>query len=219
MQFFPLKARTVTYELAHWLSQFYFTKILGGEVQGIENVPMDGPALIAGNHLSFIDPPMFGCVIPRESYYFARDSLFKPGFAEKRLHELNAIPVRRDDDSDVSALKRTLRILKDGNLLIYFPEGTRSLTGNLQSAKAGVGLVACKTAVPVVPARIFNSHLIRGGKNNTKSMEYPLSIVFGKKLEPADYDPGASASNRYQEAANRIMHAIATLQPVRSPSV
>ncbi len=219
MRFFPLTARTVTYQIAHFMAQLFFTKVLNGEVQGIENVPTEGPVLIAGNHLSFFDPPLFGGVIPRESYYFARDSLFKPGFIEKRLIELNAIPVRRDDDSDISALKKTLRVLKEGNALIYFPEGTRSKDGYLLPPKAGVGLVACKINVPVVPARIFNSHLIMGGSNGDRLFKNPVSIVYGKIMLPKDYDPGSNSSNRYLEAAQRIMKAIESLEPVKAPSI
>lgn len=219
MKFFPFEARTLTYQIAHFLAERFFSIVLQGEAEGIENMPKKGPVLIAGNHLSMIDPPMFGGILPRESYFFARNTLFKPGFVEKRLHELNAIPVRRDDDSDVGALKRTLKVLKDGEALIYFPEGTRSLDGKLQKAKPGVGLIACKTGVPVLPARIFNSDRILGGKTHSVSFRYPISVVYGKLLQQEDYDPGSDHPDRYQEAANRILAAIARLEPVCPPSV
>jgi 1-acyl-sn-glycerol-3-phosphate acyltransferase len=219
MKFFPLEARTFTYQLAHFLAERFFSLVLQGEAEGIENLPKEGPVLIAGNHLSLLDPPMFGGILPRESYFFARNTLFKPGFVEKRLHELNAIPVRRDEDSDVGALKKTLKVLKEGEALIYFPEGTRSLDGKLQRAKPGIGLIACKTRAPVLPARIFNSHIIAGGKSHSMSLRHPISIVYGKLLQPEDYDPGHSHPDRYQEAADRILAAIARLEPVNPPSV
>ena len=93
-----------------------------------------------------------------------------------------------------------------------FPEGTRSPDGKLQGPKPGVGLLACRTQVPVVPARVFGSFeaFSRGGKVR---LGVPVDVVYGSPLLPADYDDPNAGRERYAVAAGRIMAAIAKLEP------
>ncbi|MDE3085058.1 MAG: 1-acyl-sn-glycerol-3-phosphate acyltransferase, partial [Verrucomicrobiota bacterium] len=127
---------------------------------------------------------------------------------------VGTIPVDREG-GDVAAIKRVLHAIKDGKIIILFPEGTRSPDGRLQSAKPGVGLIACRTQVPVVPARIFGSFEAfgRGGKMRLGT---PVSVTFGQPLMPSDYDDAtADKEQRYQLASEKIMAAIAALEAAR----
>jgi len=187
-----------------------------GEVVGLENVPQSGGFLVAGNHVSFLDPPFIGCNVPRQISYFARRTLWKPGFASWWLDAVGTIPVDRDGGQDVSAIKRVLRTIESGKGLILFPEGTRSPDGLLQSAKAGVGLIACRTQVPVVPARIFGAFEAFGKGVKFPRLGTPVSVVFGPPLSPADYDNPKDGKERYQRAAERIMARIASLELPRT---
>jgi 1-acyl-sn-glycerol-3-phosphate acyltransferase len=204
------------YGFFHYLVMLGYEMFFRGEVGGTENLPRTGAFLIAGNHASFLDPPLIGVHVRRQLCFFARKTLWKPGVAAWWLDAVGTIPVDRDGGQDVSALKRVLRSLKENKGLILFPEGTRSPDGSLQRPKSGVGFIACRAQVPVVPARIFGSFEAFGKGMNFPRLGTPVSVVFGRPLAPAEFDEPSAGKDRYQIASERIMAAIARLQP---PSV
>jgi 1-acyl-sn-glycerol-3-phosphate acyltransferase len=208
---FPQLEMQLVYGVCHYWIRAAFDMFFRGEVVGAENVPRRGGFLIAANHASFLDPPLIGCHLPRQIAYFARKTLWKRGVASWWLDEVGTIPVDRDGGQDVSAIKRVLKAVKEERGLILFPEGTRTLDGRLQRAKAGVGLIACRTQVPVVPARIFGS-FEASGKGRPLRLGTPVSVVFGTPLPPSSYDEPAAGKERYQIASERIMAAIARLR-------
>jgi 1-acyl-sn-glycerol-3-phosphate acyltransferase len=181
---------------------------------GVENIPRRGGFIIASNHASLLDPPIVGAQVPRQLAAFARKTLWKKGVASWWLDVVGVIPVDRDGGSDVVAIRRVLQTLKQEKGIILFPEGTRTPTGELQRAKAGVGLMACRTGVPVIPARIFGS-FEACGRNGPLRFGTPITVVFGPPLFPADYDNRADGKERYQRASERIMSAIASLEMPR----
>lgn len=204
------------YGICHYALTVFYDICFRGEIAGLENAPKDGPFIVASNHASHLDPPLVGCHIPRQMAFFARKTLWAGKLATWWLDGVGAIPVDRDGGSDVSAIKNVLRTLQAGKALTLFPEGTRSPDGTLQPAKSGVGMIACRTRAPVLPARIFNSH-IAFGKGGGFRPGTRVSIVYGKLLHPADYDDPKAGKDRYQLASEKIMAAIAALkepQPV-----
>ena len=208
---FPQVEMEPVYGLFHYLTTVIYGLAFRGEVFGQENLPRDGAFLIASNHASYIDPPVVGSLVPRQLCFFARKTLWKPGVASWWLDKVGTIPVDRDGGQDVSALKRVLRSLKDNKGLILFPEGTRSPNGMLQSPKAGVGFIVCKSQMPVVPARIFGSFEAYG-KGNSLRPGTPISVIFGKPIAPEKYDAPGAGKDRYQIASDRIMAEIARLE-------
>jgi 1-acyl-sn-glycerol-3-phosphate acyltransferase len=200
------------YGICHYALAVIYDICFRGELAGLHHVPKHGAFLVAANHASHLDPPMIGCHIPRQMAFFARRTLWKGGIATWWLDGVGAIPVDRDGGQDVSAIKNVLRAIQAGKALTLFPEGTRSTDGQLRPPKAGVGMIACKTRVPVVPVRILNSHIAfgRGGKFRPGT---PVDIIYGRPLQPADYDNPSDGKERYQRASERIMSAIAALQP------
>jgi 1-acyl-sn-glycerol-3-phosphate acyltransferase len=180
-------------------------------VSGGEHLPRRGGFIVAANHASLLDPPIVGAQLPRQTAAFARKTLWKRGIASWWLDAVRVIPVDRDGGSDVGAIRRVLQVLKKDNGIILFPEGTRTLTGQLQRAKAGVGLMACRTGVPVVPARIFGS-FEACGRNGPLRLGTPVTVVFGRPMLAGDYDDQSEGKERYQHASERIMSAIAALE-------
>jgi 1-acyl-sn-glycerol-3-phosphate acyltransferase len=200
------------YGLCHYMLGVAHSIFFRGEIAGLENLPASGAFLVAANHASHLDPPFIGAHIQRQMAFFARKTLWKPGLPARWLDHVGAIPVDRDGGSDLKAIKRVFATLAEGKSLVLFPEGTRSLDGELQPAKAGVGMIACKTGVPVVPVRIFNSHLAFG-RGGGVALGTPVHIVYGAPIPAAIYDVPADGKERYQRASERIMARIAALPP------
>lgn len=202
------------YRVGHGLSRLIMQTFFRAEAYNAHLVPQSGPFLLACNHASFLDPFLAASFIQRDIYFFARKSLFKPGFANWILHGFNSIPVDRDGGKDISALKRVLELLKQGQGVLVFPEGTRSKDGKLQPAKRGVGMMACRAQVPVVPTHIIGTFDVWGRNHKTPRLLLDrINVVYGKPLYPADFDPGKNDPNRYQTAADSIVHAISVLKP------
>lgn len=206
------------YRASHILCSFAYRLFFPGECSGVERVPATGAFLLAANHMSFLDPPVIGCHLPREIHFFARKTLFTDGWWGDLLRAVNTIPIDLESENDLAAFKQVFRLLKDDNGLLVFPEGTRSPDGSLQPPRAGVGMIACKTQVPVVPARLFGTHEAFG-RGKALRLFTRVHIAFGNPLLPGQYDDGAKGRERYQQAAEKIMEAIARLEPPVSPGV
>jgi 1-acyl-sn-glycerol-3-phosphate acyltransferase len=198
------------YGFFHYLATVVYNMFFRGEVTGLENLPKEGSFLIAANHASFLDPPLIGSQVPRQIAYFARKTLWKGGLISWWLDEVGTIPVDRDGGQDVSAIKRVLKALKNDKGLILFPEGTRTSDGHLQEPKAGVGLIACRAQVPVIPARIFGSYEAFG-KGRSLELGTPVTIVFGEPILPEEYHDASAGKACYQIASTRIFKHIADL--------
>lgn len=208
--FRQLEMRPV-YGFCHYWFVTLHSMFFRGDVSGVENIPSTGPFLLAGNHASHLDPPAIGSNVPRQIAFFARKTLWKGPLTSWWMEQAGCIPVDRDGGSDVTAIKRVLKTLQEGKALILFPEGTRSKDGNFQAPKSGVGMIACRAKVPVVPVRIFDSHLA-WGRGRRMSPGVAVSITYGKPLQVEDIEDRSAGKQRYQVASERIMAAIAKLQ-------
>ncbi len=201
---------TPFYGFFHYLASTIHSMWFRGEVAGTENFPVDGPFLIASNHASHLDPPLVGSQVSRQMRFFARKSLWNNRLLAWWLNQVETIPVERDS-GDIGAIKRVLQALKENRVVVLFPEGTRSPDGHLQKAKAGVGLMACKTGVSVVPCRVYGSFQAFGKGTTIPRFGTPVSVVFGPPIPAAEYDDPKAGKARYELAAQRIMDRIAAL--------
>ena len=175
-----------------------------------ERMIQTGPVILAMNHQSYLDPPLAGIICDRAIYFLARRTLTEVPLLGWLLPKLNVIPVNQEG-IDRSALKTLIRVLKSGNAALVFPEGARTLDGNLQPAQPGVGLVIAKTFAPVVPMRIFGAHqaLPRGGGG----LHFvPITIVVGEPIFFTPVERESPATNRYEQISQRVMDAIVALR-------
>ncbi|MFZ1948089.1 MAG: lysophospholipid acyltransferase family protein [bacterium] len=181
--------------------------VFGFKVTGAEHIPRTGPVIIASNHISYADPPVVGSAVPREVYFMAKEELFtNPAFGWL-IRRYNAIALRRAV-GDLGAVRKAVDLLRQGRAVLMFPEGTRSLAGQLLKAKPGVGLIACTAGVPVVPAYVAGTNCLwrvcvrRAG----------LRVSFGPPLTAAVL-PGARSSGRdkYQAFSDEVMRRIGEL--------
>ena len=169
----------------------------------------NGPVILAMNHQSYLDPPLAGTTSDRPIYFLARKTLMDVPLLGWVLPKLNVIPVNQEG-IDRGALKILIRVLKSGNAALVFPEGSRTLDGNLQPAEPGLGLVIAKTLAPVVPMRIFGAHeaLPRGGG---VLRLVPITIMIGEPIFFTTAEVQSPARDIYQRLSQRVMDAIAAL--------
>ena len=131
--------------------------VWGFRSHGRRNVPVEGGVVLALNHASFFDPVAAGCGMLRPVHFFARDTLFV-GLFGVIISRLNAFPVKRDSPTgDVAAMKEYINRAKAGNVVLLFPEGTRTPDGRVKEAQPGVGMLAARAGVPVVPTYVKGS--------------------------------------------------------------
>jgi 1-acyl-sn-glycerol-3-phosphate acyltransferase len=178
------------------------------ETHGSEYIPASGSAIIASNHASYLDPPFIGMAASRPIFYFAKAELFRSVFGAV-LRYVNAVPVNRDH-LDLKTLKTILDILNSGNVIVMFPEGTRSATGELQPAKPGVGMIAYHARVPVIPAYISGSHEVL--PKNAQGMRFrKCTVRFGPAVNLQEFYQMQKSKDMYLRMSQEIMAAIQKL--------
>lgn len=157
------------------------------EIIGEENIPRKGAAVIAANHISAIDPPAIGSSSSRKMHFMAKAELFRKKWFAAIIRRMGAFPVRRGG-ADRQAVKTALNLLKSGEIVAVFPEGTRSKTGKLGAANSGAFMFAARTHCDIIPCCIYGSDLKR------HSGWPKVIITFGKPL-PYDKEAGTSKEN------------------------
>ena len=193
------------YNLTRLLARLFFHFRILHRERMIQN----GPVILAMNHQSFLDPPLAGTACDRAIYFLARRSLLDSPVFGWLLPKLNVIPVNQKG-IDRNALKVLIRLIREGNCALVFPEGSRTPHGKLQPAQAGVGLVIAKTLAPVVPLRIFGAFDAWpvGGRIR---LFRRITVVVGEPIYFSEDDLSAR-ENLYSRWSQRVMDAIAALQ-------
>jgi 1-acyl-sn-glycerol-3-phosphate acyltransferase len=176
---------------------------------GRENIIEEGPAIMAANHQSYLDPPLVGITCRNEVYFLARKTLFEKKLLGPIISRVNAMPVDLSR-GDLTALRAVMNLLKEGHRTVIFPEGTRSLTGQIQQARAGIGLIIAKTLAPVVPMRIFGS--FEAWPKGGKIRPHRITVVVGKPLRFKKEDFVASNREAYQKISEQVLAAIAAIE-------
>ena len=195
------------YTVAKLISYIFCKIYFRLEVNGADNIPEKGGVLVASNHGSFLDPVIVGVGISRQTYYLTKQSLFEIPIFRLLIKALHTIPVRRELVS-VSTFKELIKSLNAKKVIILFPEGTRSLDGKLGQGKVGVGMIALKADVPIIPAYIDGA--IKAFPKNGKWI-YPkkIRVIFGKPIMPNGKDLN---KKNYREISTQVMQSISSLK-------
>ena len=151
---------------------------------GRGNVPRRGGAIVASNHQSFLDPVFFGAAIDRPIDYFARRSLFRGPFGAF-IRALNAFPVERGR-ADLGALRGALERLQAGRVLLLFPEGTRTETGEVGPFQEGVAALARRAGVPVIPAAVEGAFEAWPRRQRLFTPGAPCAVAIGPPIAGDD---------------------------------
>lgn len=145
------------YTVGKALVKTALTPLYRFEVKGTEKFPEQGGILLCSNHVHALDPPVVGMTSPRTVHFMAKEELFKVPVLGKILPQVNAFPVKRGM-SDREALRSALRILKNGDVVGLFPEGTRSDDGVLKKGLSGAGFFALRGNADVMPCAIIGPY-------------------------------------------------------------
>lgn len=174
-----------------------------------ERVPATGAVILASNHISTLDPPVVGVAVWRPGAFMAKEELFRNPLAAAFIRGIRAFPVRRGA-SDRGALKFSLEVLKRGEMLVMFPEGTRSATGELQGGETGVGFIAYRSGAPVVPVYIHGTDRVLPRKGRPRLA--PISVTFGEPRVYAAPEGIRPGREEYERCVEEIMADIARLR-------
>ncbi len=177
----------------------------------LDSIPEGEGALLAANHVSFLDPPLVGTVGKYGVFYLARKTLFESnrfmGFLYPRL---NAIPVDQKRP-EFGSLKKIIRLAQSGEKVVLFPEGERSRDGKMLPGQPGVGLVIAKAKVPVIPFRIYGAYeaFPRGAK--FPKLFTKITVVVGEPIRFTDEELKVKDKDGYAALSQRVMDEIAKL--------
>jgi 1-acyl-sn-glycerol-3-phosphate acyltransferase len=177
--------------------------------QGRQDFPARGPCLVVANHASYLDPVLIGCETPRGLYYMAKAELFRGPIFGWVMRHLHAIPVRRSL-ADLRCIRHVMGLLKQGEALLVFPEGTRSTDGKLQPFQPGVGLlVESVPGLQIVPVFVKGSFeaLPRGARfPSPRKIKLMFGTPFNVQL-PAEEE----RRKRYQKIAQLLFERLQRL--------
>ena len=181
-----------------------FKVLFRAEIIGRENMPKEGAVILAANHMSNWDPPFVATFLSRPVSYMAKVELFKNPVFGRAITACHAFPIKRGA-ADRGAIKAAMQVLKQGRCLGLFPEGTRSRTGKMRKAEAGVGLIASMTGAPVVPAAIIGTdHIFANGGYFPK-----LKVIYG---EPMKFTGNHKDKEQLEAFSQSIMDKIAEMK-------
>jgi 1-acyl-sn-glycerol-3-phosphate acyltransferase len=202
----------VSYWAVVWFIRLcLFLYVKGPKVEGLENVPKTGGAILVSNHLNNADPCVIPGVFKRRIITMAKKEMFKWPVVSLVFRFIGAFPVDRQG-ADLAALREAQSVVHDGVLLLMFPEGTRSRDRQLQSGFPGTALVAYRTGAPIIPIAITGTENIPWPWVFVRPFMGPkVTVRIGKPF----YPPKAEriTSKQAKDATDDIMRHVAELLP------
>ena len=191
--------RTISRGIVKGAIWIYCKIVYRFKVVGKENIPKKGAVIIFGNHRTFLDPPLIEVTCGRYTRFLAKEELTKNKFLAFLGWVFESILVKRDS-KDVAALKESLKVLKNGDCLALFPEGTRNGIAKGEKVKDGAAFFAVRSGAPVIPCGI------KGGEKGNKK----VTITYGKPLDFSEYK-GSKDKEVLDKITDEIMSNILEL--------
>lgn len=142
------------YDLFRFLLRLLYRLLFRLEARGLHHIPKEGPVILASNHISNLDPPTIGVLVPRKVNFMAKEELFKIPVFGALIRAFGAFPVKRGGVSK-EAIKSAITLLKEGNVLGIFPEGSRKTPG---AAKKGTAMIAIRSGATIIPVAIVGRY-------------------------------------------------------------
>lgn len=199
------------YAIAWTLVRAVLKVFCAAETCGAENLPSSGGAIIACNHVSYLDPPLAAVSVTRRLKFMAKSDLFSIPVLGRLISALGAFPIDRGK-VDRSGLRTAERFLREGYAVLVFPEGTRSPDGRLQQAEPGLGLLALRTRAPVVPMAVLGTDRVLP-RHSALPRPGRLKVRIGPPLTFPEHYGKQITRQAIEEVTARTMQAIAGLLP------
>ena len=204
----------MTYAFLRGLMRFLTRSVLIGglfHVEGIENIPREGALIVAPNHFATVDPPLVPAYMPRsDTWSMAKSEFFEKRWMRWLYTAYQAFPVVRHT-ADRAALKRSFDLLKEGHVLVIYPEGTRVASGTLSTPEPGAGFIAQKSGAPVLPVGLTGTREVMP-KGAKLPRRHPVTLRYGKPFIVAQKRADGTRVS-HQDASDAIMVRIAELLP------
>jgi 1-acyl-sn-glycerol-3-phosphate acyltransferase len=156
-----------------------------------------------------LDIPLLGCALKRRADFIGKSELFTNPIVGFLFRRLGGFPIKRGS-IDRSALVEAVRRLKAGRLVVFYPEGKRSEDGRLQQPKPGIGMVAVKAQVPIIPALIEGTGQVLP-KRSWRLRFHPVVIRFGPPLDPSEFEGVDPDKLTYTKISQAVMEGIQKL--------
>jgi len=192
------------YTIARAFLIFLLKTIWGLKVHGKENIPEQGPFILACNHASFLDVPCLAAALPRRIHWVARKEFFRIPLLRLLLKLTRSIPVN-------GATREASEAVKMGKILGIFPEGTRTWDGKLQEGKKGIAVLSLKTGAPILPVAVTGTFQAYPRTSKFPRKICPISVRFGKPVSFGTADEETIAEDRLKDTTAQIMQKIAEL--------
>ena len=209
---FPVRddgKRAMRYRIVSAVSRMALRTVFGSslDARAMAEIPTSGPLLMACNHLSNIDPFIFGAFGPGAMFCMAKKEPYANSLVAWVLGGCNCFPVDRGAP-DRWALRTSLGVLERGGRLLVFVEGTRAARPGMQRAEPGVGFLARKSGAPVLPIAIWGSERALG-RDRRRPRRVPIHVVVGEVFTPQ----AAGGHGADQQVADEIGRRVAELMP------
>jgi 1-acyl-sn-glycerol-3-phosphate acyltransferase len=193
------------YEGVFWVSLFVGTLLFSLRVTGRRNFPLKGPVLLLANHQSYIDPFLVGlCCRVRHPSYLARRSLQRNPLLARFLRSMHMVPIDQEGLGK-EGLQAALKLLGAGEVVVVFPEGTRTEDGRLQPLRPGVALLIKRAKVPVLPIGIAGAY-DAWPRWRKYPWPAPMSVAVGPLIAPERFE-GMSREQILELLAGEIKRA------------
>jgi 1-acyl-sn-glycerol-3-phosphate acyltransferase len=180
------------------------------EAAGREHMPPSGGVIVVSNHLNNADPPMVQQALPRPVVFMAKKEMIDAPIIGALFRAWGAFPVRRGE-ADLAAVRAACAVVQRGEVLMMFPEGTRSRTGHLGAGHPGTALIARRTGAPIVPVAITGTERIAWPGIFFRPRSVPrIRVVVG---EPFVLEKAPASSETLRRDVDEIMARIAALLP------
>ncbi|SDC39691.1 1-acyl-sn-glycerol-3-phosphate acyltransferase [Paenibacillus sp. UNCCL117] len=181
------------YRFLRGIFRLMFSLMFRVRAEGQEHIPATGGVVLCANHTSNWDPPMLGSPLERKVHYMAKAELFALPVLKQVLPRIGAFPVKRGGVSKDS-IRLSLQLLRSGEIIGVFPEGTRSNAGGM--GKKGAASLAIKSGAAVIPAAIIGNY----------SLFRPMKIVYGPPIDLSEF--ADAGSEGLEQATDKIMSTI-----------
>lgn len=200
------------YALSRRVCQVVGVALYQVRYSGQENIPAEGGVLVVANHQSHFDPPLVGMGCMRRMNYLARESLFAIPPLRWVIQSFDAIPIKRDG-LGLEGIKETLRRLKRGEMVLMFPEGTRTRDGQIGPFRPGFTTLALRSGACILPVGIEGAYHVWPRRRPVPALFGRIHVHYGPAITPEEIQQCAERERELvEEVRNRVRACLAALR-------